>query len=79
MLPLITNITSYVNAQQVLEVRIEAAYLVSAESIYALLETNTKSFDEIGITRDVLKSGALGIMSAVAILLLEFKRGVMNG
>ena len=79
MLPLIPNITSYVNAQQVREVRIEAAYLVSAESIYALLETNAKSFDEIGITRDVLKSGALGIMSAVAILLLEFKRGVMNG
>ena len=79
MLPLIPNITSYVNAQQVREIRIEAAYLISAESIYALLETNTKSFDEIGITRDVLKSGALGIMSAVAILLLEFKRGVMNG
>ena len=78
MLPFIPSITYCVNAQQILEVHIEEVDLVSSESIYLLLENNARSFDEIGITREVLKHGALGIMSAVILLLLEFKRGVLG-
>lgn len=79
LIPFIPNITSRISAQQILEVRIDEVDLVSSESIYSLLEKNARSFDEIGISREVLKNGALGIMSAVILLLLEFKRGVLDG
>jgi len=74
----VPNINVRISAQDFLEIRFEEVYLVSNASIYSFLQTNLKSFDEIGIGLQSLKSGALGVMSAVSLILLEYKRGASN-
>ena len=63
-----------VKPKHVSEFRFNTVNLVSSETVYLILEKNLESFSELSIKREQVHSGALGIITAVSLFFLEYRR-----
>jgi uridine kinase len=74
LFPHFQNMQILVKPYQVAEFHFSTVSLVSSETIYLLLEKNLESFSELSIKREQVQSGALGIITAVSLFFLEYRR-----
>ena len=73
-LPHVQNMQILVKPNHVSEFRFNTVNLVSSETVYLILEKNLESFSELSIKREQVHSGALGIITAVSLFFLEYRR-----
>ena len=73
-LPYFHNLQIKVNGYESGQILFDSVSTMSSETIFIILKTHLESFSELSIKREQLKSGALGIATAVSLLYLENRR-----
>ena len=78
LLPFISMVRKSVNADNIMEFHFEAVSAISNSVLYMILKQNLRSFDELEITSNSLRSGSMGIITIISLMYLEYKRETPN-